>query len=534
MLDDVAWERIQIVLRGRVAADAGTFDPAAVRLRQVEGALEPGGPPTLMEPTRARMADDGSWYLRFNVMTGPGQMPLEPGRWRLEHRGQSVVIATGTLAADRAVGRFSLVRGEYVAAPVIDPADGSFALEVTLDLADPAEIAARRRGSRAGRFRFLRRSISRVRKATFRAAYRVARPIARRTGPRVLFASDSRADLGGNLQVVWDRMVARGLDREYDMLTLFKPSIADHRSFRDRFRMPWLLATADVILVDDYMPVIYRIDGPEVRIVQLWHASGAFKTVGYSRVGKAGGPSPYSRIHKNYTHAIVSSDHDVPFYAEAFGVPEARVVPTGIPRMDRFFDEAARAEGRKTALAAFPAAEGRSTILFAPTFRGDPRNATYPHEQIDFAGLHALALEQDAVVIFKMHPFVRDPLPIPEALADRLIDGTATPVDVNDLLFVVDLLITDYSSIVFEFSTLGRPMLFYAYDLDEYIAERDFYVPFEAFVPGRIVRTSDALLDAIRRQDYEADKVDAFARRHFDHLDGTSTDRVIDELVVTR
>ncbi len=350
----------------------------------------------------------------------------------------------------------------------------------------------------------------------------------------MLFASNSRADLGGNLQVVWDRMVERGLDRTYDMITLFKPSIADHRSFRDRFRMPWLLATADVVLVDDYMPVIYRIDDPAVRIVQLWHASGAFKTVGYSRVGKPGGPSPYSRIHKNYTHAIVSSDHDVPFYAEAFGIPEARVVPTGIPRMDRFFDETARAAGRAAALAAFPAAAGRSTILFAPTFRGDPRNATYPHEQIDFEGLHALAVEQDAVVIFKMHPFVREPLPIPAAFTDRLIDGTATPIDVNDLLFVVDLLITDYSSIVFEFSTLGRPMLFYAYDLDEYIAERDFYVPFEAFVPGRIVRTSDELLDAIRRRDLGADLVDAFARRHFDHLDGTSTDRVIDDLVVAR
>ena len=99
---------------------------------------------------------------------------------------------------------------------------------------------------------------------------------------------------------------------------------------------------------------------------------------------------------------------------------------------------------------------------------------------------------------------------------------------------MVDLLITDYSSIVFEFSTLGRPMLFFAYDLDEYIAERDFYVPFEAFVPGRIVRTIDALLDAIARDDYEADKVGEFARRHFDHLDGTSTDRVIDELILAR
>ena len=78
----------------------------------------------------------------------------------------------------------------------------------------------------------------------------------------------------------------------------------------------------------------------DVRIVQLWHASGPFKTVGYSRIGKEGGPRPWSRIHKNYTHAIVSSETDVPFYAEAFGIPESRVIPTGIPRMDRYFDPA--------------------------------------------------------------------------------------------------------------------------------------------------------------------------------------------------
>ena len=125
-------------------------------------------------------------------------------------------------------------------------------------------------------------------------------------------------------------------------------------------------------------------------------------------------------------------------------------------------------------------------------------------------------------------------MPIPEALTDRLIDGTRTSVDVNDLLFVVDLLITDYSSIVFDFSTLRRPMLFFAFDLDEYIAERDFYVPFEDFVPGRIVRDFDALLDAIRREDYRSDRVETFVHAHFAHLDAGATDRVIDELVLAR
>jgi CDP-ribitol ribitolphosphotransferase len=267
----------------------------------------------------------------------------------------------------------------------------------------------------------------------------------------------------------------------------------------------------------------------------VWHASGAFKTVGYSRVGKPGGPDPFSRVHKNYTHAIVSSDQDVPFYAEAFGIPDERVVPTGIPRMDRFFDGGARAAALAAARRAFPEIEGRMTILFAPTFRGDgPRTATYDFARIDYEALHALAVEKDAVVIVKMHPFVVGPLGIPEPFRDRILDGSNAAIDVNDLLFAVDLLITDYSSIVFEFSTLARPMLFYAYDLEEYIATRDFYEPFETFVPGRIVRTFDELIEAIRREDYELEKVAAFADRHFAHLDAGSTDRVIDQLILAR
>ena len=94
-----------------------------------------------------------------------------------------------------------------------------------------------------------------------------------------------------------------------------------------------------------------------------------------------------------------------------------------------------------------------------------------------------------------------------------------------------DVVVTDYSSLVFEYSTLGRPMVFYAYDLEEYISTRDFYEPFEEFVPGRIVRTFGELLDALRTGEYEIEKVAPFAKRHVSHLDAGSTDRVIDLLI---
>jgi CDP-glycerol glycerophosphotransferase (TagB/SpsB family) len=530
----LSWERIQVILCLRPTG-TGPIDPAGLRLRFDRD------PAVLAEPIRA-WTDGDDVLVRFNVMHGPDQMPYRAGRWTLvlEDPGEPapiplVVDTSGVPLRPEQAARFPLTDGDFTATPVMGRA-ATLALDVSLDPADPhaprwaGGLSDENLGPPAvpRRRRLARRVVQAVRLKLFALTHRAFGLAARRNGRRILFTSDSRAELGGNLKVVHDRMVERGLDREYQLMTLFKPSIAERRRFLDRARLPWMLARADVIFLDDYQPVIYHLDDPAVRIVQLWHASGAFKTVGYSRVGKPGGPNPYTRAHKNYTYAIVSSDFDVPFYAEAFGIREERVIPTGIPRMDRFFDEQQRATARAEALEAFPQARDRFTILFAPTFRGATRTASYDAARIDVAALHALAVERDAVVIFKMHPFVREVLAIPPELSDRLVDATATSIDVNELLSAVDLLVTDYSSIVFEFSIFDRPMLFFAYDLEEYIAERDFYVPFEEFVPGRIVQTFDELLDAIRREDYQADKVAAFARRHFDHLDGGSTDRVID------
>ncbi len=541
----LAWERVQWIVEARPAVGAPattagwatTADPMAFRLRLEHGGTN-GTAPLEMSPTRGTIEGD-RLRLRFNVMQGPGQEPLAPGRWQLvhlatpDHDSALPVVATDPRVVDgaRDGGSFVLGRGEFRAIPSVDPEDGSISLDVSLE--DPEDVSD---GTSPGRspLRRLLRPLRILRVGLFGVLFRIFRAVTRRTGRRILFSSDSRADLGGNLKIVYDRMVERGLDRDYELLTLFKPSVTARRSILDRVRLPWLLARADVIVIDDYQPVIYRVEDPDVRIIQLWHAWGAFKTVGYSRVGKPGGPSPYSRVHKNYTHAIVSSDAEVPFYAEAFGIPEARVAPTGIPRMDRFFDPEARAAGREAAYEAFPQARGHKTILFAPTFRGHgAKSASYPVDLLDYEALHALCVEKDSVCIIRMHPFVRDPLDIPEHLRDRIIDGSSATIDVNDLLFAVDLLVTDYSSIVFEFSTQDRPMLFFAFDLEEYVASRDFYVDYREFVPGRIVRTFDEMLEAIRRDEYEPEKLAAFRATHLDHFDGLATDRVIDLILDT-
>jgi CDP-ribitol ribitolphosphotransferase len=522
-LDGIAWERIQLVVRLRPGDGTSLGDLRLVRTSPA--------PAEQMRPTW-RGVDAGVTIARFNVMLGPGQQPLEGGTWVLHGDGG---VEAGPLRIQRpdvievflAERTFAYRGGRYRVAPLVDRDRQFLALDIARLRSSPRRVPWRR--PRA----WLRRTVK-PRQRIFRTLAAFFRATAPRTGRRIVFTSDSHAALTGNLAVVHDRMVERGLDRSYQLDTIFKASVTTRRSWRDRWRLPRLLGRADVILLDDYQPVIYRLgQHPRQRIVQLWHASGAFKTVGYSRIGKPGGPSPFARRHKNYTYAIVSGQHDVPYYAEAFGLPEERVVPTGIPRMDRFFDEGKRVAGVALARRLFPASEGRTTILFAPTFRGNgPRDAAYDFGLIDWAALHATCVTRDAVVIVRMHPYIREPAPIPDELRDRILDGTDAPIDVNDLLFAVDLLVTDYSSIVFEFATLLRPMLFFAYDLEEYVAGRDFYVPFEEFVPGRIARTFDDVLSAIRADAFEAERVPDFARRHFDHLDGGATDRVIDELIL--
>ncbi|MGK2852359.1 MAG: CDP-glycerol glycerophosphotransferase family protein, partial [Candidatus Limnocylindrales bacterium] len=272
----ITWERIQITIRLR-PLDGRPFDPDGIRLRHAERG-------TLATPTRARREGDVV-VIRCNVMQGPGQRPLDPGTW-------AVVSVVGTLVAtlmvagtfpdaaddaqgDLDAGTFDLDAGRYLVRPRISP-DAALALEVVMEASNP-------KGSLPAR---VIERIRRTRLVAFSALLLLLRAAARRNGRRILFTSDSRASLGGNLQQVHARMVERGLDRHYELLTLFKPSITVRRGLRDRLRLPWLLARADTIVIDDYQPVISRLDARHSRIVQLWHAWGAFKTVGYSRVGK--------------------------------------------------------------------------------------------------------------------------------------------------------------------------------------------------------------------------------------------------------
>jgi CDP-ribitol ribitolphosphotransferase len=359
--------------------------------------------------------------------------------------------------------------------------------------------------------------------------YWTARRLNPPKGDRILFASEMRTSLGGNLARVHDRMIERGLDKKYTFNHSFRtPATANRWS---ALRLIYLLATSDTVLMDDYFGLLGSLNvSPDTKIIQLWHAGSGFKAVGYSRFGKYGSPK-LSNAHRKYTYVITGSKHLVPVYAEAFGIEESAVVPTGLPRIDTFLDEERSQKVKDDFFESYPQFRGKKIVLFAPTFRGKSiGDAHYDYDRIDFAKLHEVCGDK-YVVLFRMHHFVPGAPPIPAEYRDRLVDFAAFP-DTNDLLHVTDVLVTDYSSVIYEYTLLDKPILFYAYDKDTYSVIRGFHRDYDSVAPGKICVTFDELLKALQDEDFDLSKVETFRRENFDHVDTNSADRVIDWLVV--
>lgn len=338
----------------------------------------------------------------------------------------------------------------------------------------------------------------------------------------ILFVSSRRGDVTGNIAFVNDVLQKKGAK----VLFWLEPGRLKELKMSKVFDLALKLAKSKVVVVDDFTPILNDMAILKSRsYVQLWHACGAFKTFGFSRIGKDGGPEQTSSNHRNYDYAMVSSSEIRRFYAEGFGIDEKCVKALGIPRTDVFFDQQYKQQIRQKLYEQYPVLKGKKVLLFAPTFRGNGAGtAHYPFEKFHANEL-LKQLGEDYVIVIKHHPFVLESHPVQEN--SRILDLSAES-EINDLLFVTDYLITDYSSVIFEASLLDIPMLFYAYDLEEYVVNRDFYYPFKSFVPGKIVRNETDIFQSIEKNDCQQEKIQSFKQRFFDDLDGKSSERVAD------
>ncbi len=340
---------------------------------------------------------------------------------------------------------------------------------------------------------------------------------------KITFISLRRDDLTGNFAFVYDKIKD---NKDLDIHFILNDHTITEMTLGEIIDFAKSCATSKVVVLDEFTPQIHYIDlREETKLIQLWHACGAFKTFGFTRLSKPKGSPQPTRNHRSYDYVTVSSSYCKKCHSEGFGIATDNVVATGIPRTDVFFDEAYKQQAREKFYAEHPEFMGKRVVLFAPTFRGMVKEtAFYPTEMFD-VGEVCRRIPDDYMIIIKHHPFVNDVQPIPEEFADRVID-LSEDSELNDLLFVTDVIITDYSSLVFEASLLDIPMIFYAYDLEKYINQRDFYFDFILYVPGKIVYSLDQLIDAVNNNDFCTERIAPFADMFFDYRDGKSTERV--------
>ncbi len=298
------------------------------------------------------------------------------------------------------------------------------------------------------------------------------------------------------------------------------------------------ISRVEVVFLSDASDLVSCIDlRPETRVVQLWHACGAFKKWGMSTADlKFGGNRKQLLRHpfyKNLSLVTVSSPEVVWAYEEAMvlGDQPGVVRPLGVSRTDKFFDEHFIAQSKSNVEEAVPKAKGKKVLLYAPTFRGRVSQAQGP-DKLDIAGLKD-ALEKEWVLLIKHHPFVKKTPEIPEDCSEFAIDVSNT-LPIDELLCVADACVSDYSSLVFEYSLFGRPMAFFAYDVDDYCDWRGFYYDYDSLTPGPVFRENAELIDYLTRipEVFDVQRVRSFRDKFMSACDGHSTERIYEEVFV--
>ena len=348
----------------------------------------------------------------------------------------------------------------------------------------------------------------------------------------ILFLSAQDDKLALNMEALYNRMLERGLDKKYNFLFSLRKATSEKQSIISTLRMLRYMAMAEIILVDDHIPVLdWLVLNKETKIIQIWHAGAGFKGVGYSRWGHFGCPGPFS-CHRQYTYSIAGSSNIAPFFSEQFGILDEQVIPTGMPRMDQFLNKENRRDVTEKLYELLPEAIDKKVVLFAPTYRGQNRkNAYYPYEIIDFEALYQYCLDFNTVIIFKMHPWVAESVPIDNKYKERFFDLNQYK-NINDLFYITDVLITDYSSSMYEYSLMRKPMLAFSFDKVQFATSRGFHRNYDENIPGKICEKFDELICALRTNDYEFEKNEKYLKEHFKYVDDQNSDRVIDWLIL--
>lgn len=311
-----------------------------------------------------------------------------------------------------------------------------------------------------------------------------------------------------------------------------------------RFSIKWLflMTTAKYWVINSRLPL--WIPKPKKTVyLQTWHGT-PLKKLGID-IDKVQMPGTTTNLYKRnfltssnkWDYLISPNSYSTKIFRRAFAF-EKNMIESGYPRNDFLVtnnNEEAMTELKKN----MGVPLDKKIILYAPTWRDNQFYGLGRYKfdlQLDLDQLQE-ALGDEFIIILRLHYLVAEQLDLTDY--NHFVYDFSNHEDIRELYLISDVLITDYSSVFFDYANLKRPMLFYVYDIDDYRDNlRGFYFDFEKEAPGPLVKTTEELITEIQQIDQNdfapSKEIEAFYDRFCYLEDGRASERVVREVFLKR
>ncbi len=341
----------------------------------------------------------------------------------------------------------------------------------------------------------------------------------------VIFADAHNDECPASMKCISDRFKS---DNDFSVIEFYYDfnKCRSIRSFIYSIQFMRIYAKAELVFIcNNFLPVSACTKRKGTLVIQLWHACGAFKKFGYDTAGDI--PKYYKgNVYKNYDLVTVSSDECVKHFASAMRLDESVFKELGVSRTDIYFDENFIGKSKERFYNKNPNAKGKKVALWAPTFRGNPSEPYLEGNNAVEKLADELSKSGEWYFVTKLHPHIKKPVAA----------STESDIPTEMLFAVADLLITDYSSVIYEYALFKKPILIFAPDLEKYKAQRGFYIEINN-LPADIITDAECLtkenIDKAVSQ-FDESKVQSFIERYMYACDGNSTDRIVEYVKETK
>ncbi|MFR8039714.1 MAG: CDP-glycerol glycerophosphotransferase family protein [Anaerovoracaceae bacterium] len=289
------------------------------------------------------------------------------------------------------------------------------------------------------------------------------------------------------------------------------------------------IATSEIVILDSYCILISVLKHKKnLLIIQMWHSIGTMKKFGYSILDKPEGSSSKLakslKMHKNYDYILSSGNGYRSHLAEGFGYPVEKIITLPLPRIELLKNNEYADTIKKKILEIYPQLNKKKNILYVPTFR-KANDEDFTKALSDLC--NSINYNQYNLII-KPHPltYTKD-FCENNAIIDHYFSSF-------DMLFISDIVISDYSCIVYEAAVLKKPIYFYTYDYEMYMSSRETYMDYKKEIPGPMCSSAGDLIKTISNTSYDYNKLNNFLNKYVDINNEHETENIVNFIFENR